>query len=118
MDGQNPFPKSSSKRSANDINNIGDSFFTAPVTDDKDENRESVRIEDGNFFLIGIERQPKKELGDAEGDFGDCTDFVEAVSYKKSDGRLVFCFLEKLDRKACKKHAWLVRSEKGPILTP
>jgi hypothetical protein len=49
------------------------------------------------FFLIGIERQPKKELGDAEGDFGDFTDFVEAVSYIKPDGRLVFCFLEKLD---------------------
>jgi hypothetical protein len=51
MDGQNPLPKSAGKRSGNDVDNIGDSFFTAPVTDDKDENRESVRIGDGIFFF-------------------------------------------------------------------
>jgi hypothetical protein len=44
-----------------------------------------------------------KKLGDADGDFGDIGDFVEAVSYKKSDGRLVFRFLRKLDRKARRK---------------
>ena len=38
MDDQDGCPKSGSKRSANNLNNIDDSFFTAPVTDDKDGN--------------------------------------------------------------------------------